>query len=189
MPRVHVTGGYLNVDTLSPEGPVDPGFGGGIGGAHPGHDLPPGMPPIGSTLPEPPPGVWPPLTPNAPIQPAHPIAGVPVPPGMIWPPPGHVSGGPIYPGGHPDQGLPSSPGHPSGQPVPPGQPAAPTHPIQPPGASTKPPSNTFWVVAGIPGVGWRYVCVDPSLTVGMPLPTPPGGVASNPIAPTPEPRR
>jgi hypothetical protein len=31
-------------------------------------------------------------------------------------------------------------------------------------------------VCGIPGVGWRYVAVDPSLSVGYPLP------------PTPEPK-
>jgi hypothetical protein len=31
----------------------------------------------------------------------------------------------------------------------------------------------FWVVAGIPGHGWRYVCVDPSLRVDNTLPTPP----------------
>jgi hypothetical protein len=25
------------------------------------------------------------------------------------------------------------------------------------------------VVCGIPGLGWRYVCVDPSLTIGYPV--------------------
>jgi hypothetical protein len=35
-----------------------------------------------------------------------------------------------------------------------------------------------------------YTVVDPSLDVGMPLPGgPPAGVATPPIAPTPEPRR
>jgi hypothetical protein len=171
MARLHVTGGTLVVEGA---GPVDPGFGGGIGSGHPDNSLPPGFPPIGSTLPEPPPGVWPPLTPSAPIQPAHPIAGVPVPPGTIWPSPGHPSH-PIAPGrpGHPDQGLPVGPGHPdAGLPVAPGHPdaglpVAPGHPDQ--GL----PSKTFWVVAGIPGVGWRYVAVDPSLTVGHPLPPTP----------------
>jgi hypothetical protein len=148
MARLHVTGGTLVVEGA---GPVDPGFGGGIGSGHPDNSLPPGFPPIGSTLPEPPPGVWPPLTPSAPIQPAHPIAGVPVPPGTIWPSPGHPSQGlPVGPG-HPDQGLPVAPGHPD----------------------QGLPSKTFWIVAGIPGVGWRYVAVDPSLTVGHPLPPTP----------------
>jgi hypothetical protein len=35
------------------------------------------------------------------------------------------------------------------------------------------PSQKFWVVCGIPGIGWRYVCVDPSLVAGMPLPPAP----------------
>jgi hypothetical protein len=61
---------------------------------------------------------------------------------------------------HPDQGLPPDPAHPSGGPV-------------PPDASTKPPSNTYWVVVGIPGIGWRYTAIDPSLTVGHPLPPTP----------------
>jgi hypothetical protein len=61
----------------------------------------------------------------------------------------------------PDQGLPPTAGQlPSGG----------AHPDQ--GL----PSKTFWVVCGIPGVGWRYVAVDPSLTV------------SPPIAPTPAPK-
>jgi hypothetical protein len=168
--------GTLAYITPVGSGPVDPGFGHPGSPGHPGNALPPGFPPIGVTLPEPPPGVWPPLTGWAPIQPAHPIAGVPVPPGAIWPPPGHVSGGPIYPGGHPDQGLPPAPGRPA-QPLP-------TPPARPdqglPGSGARPdhglPSQTYWLVAGIPGVGWRYVAVDPSLVVGTPLP------------PTPEPK-
>jgi hypothetical protein len=168
MPRVHVTGGYLNVNTFDPEGPVDPGFGGGIGAGHPGNALPPGFPPIGDTLPEPPPGVWPPLTPSAPIQPAPPW----VPPGAIWPPVappvhGPIGGRPVDPGyggglepGHPGAGLPVGPGHPdAGLPPVPGHPGG--GPIEP---------KTYWVVAGIPGVGWRYCAIDPSLTVGYPLP-------------------
>lgn len=64
------------------------------------------------------------------------------PPGSIWPPPNR-----------PDAGLPEAP-------------------TPPPVAGGGPviPSSKFWVVAGIPGVGWRYVCVDPSLDAGMPLP-------------------
>jgi hypothetical protein len=35
------------------------------------------------------------------------------------------------------------------------------------------PSQTFWVVCGIPGVGWRYIAIDPSLSIGGgPAPTP-----------------
>jgi hypothetical protein len=177
MSRVHVTGGYLNVEGIGIEGPVDPGW--GVGGGRPDNSLPPGFPPIGDTLPEPPPGVWPPLTPSAPIQPAHPIAGHPVPPGTIWPP--------VHPP-HPDQGLPGGrPPHVSGGPAPGG--GRPDNTL--PGGPVRPdqglPSNTFWIVAGIPGVGWRYVCVDPSLTVGYPLPSVPARPDQG-LPPTPQPK-
>jgi hypothetical protein len=101
-----------------------------------------GAPVIPGNLPSPPPGVWPPLSPSFPIQPAPPM----VPPGAIWPPvyPPVVGGGPA--------------------PTPPPSPT-PTPPIATPGK--------FWIVAGIPGVGWRYVCVDPSLVAGHPLPPTP----------------
>lgn len=181
MPRVRVTDGYLTVDTLSAEGPVDPGFGGGVGGAHPGHDLPGGglHPWIPGHLPEPPPGIWPPLTPSHPIQPAPPGT----PPGSIWPPIGGPSH-PIAPGspGAPAHPIaPPSPGTPT-HPVAPGSPGTPAHPIAPgsPGAPDQglPPSGsapkTYWVVVGIPGVGWRYAALDPSV--------------SAPIAPTPAPK-
>lgn len=58
--------------------PVDPDFGiDEDGGIYPG--LP------GQPLPEPPPGIWPPPTPDVPIQPLPP-GGLPIPPGSIWPP-------------------------------------------------------------------------------------------------------
>ena len=169
MARLHVTGGTLVVETASPGSPDNTLPGGG----QIDNSLPPGFPPIGSTLPEQPPGVWPPITGWAPIQPAPPG----VPPGSIWPPIGR----PVDPGygrpgvgaGHPDAGLPPaparpaqplppSPGHPSGGPLP-----SPGHP------DAGLPSKTFYVVCGIPGVGWRYVAVDPSLSVGYPLPPAP----------------
>ena len=159
MTRVHVTGGYLNVEGAGAEGPVDPGFGGGIGAGHPDNSLPPGIPPIGVTLPEPPPGIWPPPSFSRPIVPVGPDNTLPVAPGTIWPSPGR----PARPdnslpgaGGRPDNSLPGSGGRPD----------------------NSLPSGKFWVVAGIPGVGWRYVCVDPSLTPGTPLPP----------APTPAPK-
>jgi hypothetical protein len=47
----------------------------------------------------------------------------------------------------------------------------------PPDAGTKPPeAKTYWVVVGIPGVGWRYAAIDPT------------AVVSPPIAATPEPK-
>jgi hypothetical protein len=95
-------------------GPIDPDYGVDVGG-RPSHDLPPLPGAPDNSLPPPPPGVWPPLTPANPIEPAPPGT----PPGAIWPPPG-----------------------------------TPEHPIAP---------GVFYVIAGIPGIGWRYVAVDPSL--------------------------
>jgi hypothetical protein len=159
------------------EGPVDPDYGVDVGG-RPDQGLPP-YPDQG--LPTPPPGVWPPLTPSHPIQPVPP--GSEVPPGTIWPP----VGGPSHPiapgggGGHPDQGLPGQPPRPD-QGLPPGSPGTPTHPIQP-------TPTTFWVVAGIPGVGWRYIAVDPSLRPGhLPSPQPPAHPDQG-LPPTAQPRR
>ena len=167
------------------EGPVDPDYGIDAGGG-----VWPGVP--DNSLPMPPPGVWPPLTPSHPIQPAPPGT----PPGVIWPP---IYGGgrpthPIAPGGgggHPDQGLPGDQPHPD-QGLP-GSPPRPDHGL---------PSKTYWVVVGIPGVGWRYVAVDPTLTVGYPLPggqphpdqgLPAGGASGNrpnqDLPPTPQPKR
>jgi hypothetical protein len=144
MTRVHVTGGYLNVEGAGAEGPVDPGFGGGIGAGHPDNSLPPGIPPIGVTLPEPPPGIWPPPSWSRPIVPVGPDNTLPVAPGTIWPTPGRPA--------RPDNSLPGGSG---------GQ------------IDNSLPSQTFWVVCGIPGVGWRYIAVDPSLSAGMPLPPAP----------------
>jgi hypothetical protein len=74
--------------------------------------------------------------------------GTDVPPGTIWPSPGHPGHDLPAPPARPDQGLPRPPPRPD----------------------QGLPSNTFWVVAGIPGYGWRYICVDPSLTVDIGLP-------------------
>jgi hypothetical protein len=138
--------------------PVDPDY--GIDeGAGIDQELP-GAPGVPGHLPSNPPGVWPPLTPSHPIQPAPPGT----PPGAIWPSPGHPAH-PIAPGGPPvapDQGLPRPGGSPD----------------------QGLPSNKFWVVAGIPGVGWRYVCVDPSLR-----PTPPMAPGGPTEPPTAQPRR
>jgi hypothetical protein len=149
-------------------------------GDHPDHELPggevpdqglPGAPVYPDQgLPTPPPGVWPPLTPSHPIQPAPPGT----PPGVIWPPVGAPP--------RPDHGLPPTGGAPprpdQGLPPTGGAPPRPDQGLPPPPAHPDQglPSKTYWVVCGIPGVGWRYVAVDPSLTV------------SPPIAPTPAPK-
>lgn len=178
---------------------LTPGLGGPNqdlpGGEHPDHTLPGGGY-VDNTLP-PPPGIWPPpvqIWPPTPLPPNYPM-----PPGSIWPP---VAGHPLPPvAGHPDQGLPPVPGRPDqGLPVPghpdQGLPGSPGHPDQ--GL----PSQKFLVAivaasaaGGLQVVG--YTVVDPSLSVGFPLPGAPPvasqgpGMPTNPIAgaPRPEPKR
>jgi hypothetical protein len=105
-----------------------------------------------------------------PLGPNYPNNGLPTPPPGIWPPP--TPGNPIIP----DNGLPGappgtiwpSPGRPDNAlPLPPGVPD-----------NTLPGSGTYWVVAGIPGIGWRYIAVDPSLRPGNELPSQPPPVAT-----------
>jgi hypothetical protein len=142
-------GGHPDQGLPGGEGSVDPDY--GIGIEHPDQGLPGAPPYPDQGLPMPPPGVWPPLTPSHPIQPAPPD----VPPGTIWPPvfpPRPSQGLPPVPG-RPDQGLPPQPGHPD---------------------QGLPGPEVYWVVAGIPGVGWRYICVDPTLRPDQGLPPVPG---------------
>ena len=140
MPTFRVTGGALTLDSVGSNYPDNT-----LPGSQPGIDnsLPPGTPPIGpdNTLPEPPVGIWPPPSFSRPIVPIGPDNTLPVQPGTIWPSPGRPP--------RPDNSLPGGQG---------GQ------------IDNSLPSQTYWVVAGIPGVGWRYIAIDPSLEVGHPLP-------------------
>jgi hypothetical protein len=135
---------FLAMITPIDTGPVDPGYGvgiggpggpGGIGGPHPSHPIAPGGRP---------PGIWggPPLYPDIgfpapqppPGQPSHPIAGQP--PG-IW------GGPPLYP----DIGGPA--------PQPPGyQPPVGGRPPEG-GAGISQLPNMIW--AYVPGQGWMWV--------------------------------
>ena len=126
--RVREGGGNIDNELPGHEGPVDPGYGIDLGAG------------IDNSLPEPPPGIWPPPSHNRPIVPIGPDNTLPVQPGTIWPSPGQPA--------RPDNTLP-------------GQPPRPDNTL---------PSGKFWIVAGIPGLGWRYVCVDPSLKPGHDLP-------------------
>lgn len=86
--------------------------------------------------------------------PGHDLPSIPghlpaTPPPGIWPP---------LNAGRPVQPLPPSDETPPGTIWP--SPGTPEHPI---------PPQKYWVIAGIPGIGWRYVCVDPSL---IPTPNP-----------------
>ena len=59
---------------------------GGGGDYYPDQGLPGGEPEVPTDpLPQPPPGIWPPPTPDIPVQPLPP-GGLPIPPGSIWPP-------------------------------------------------------------------------------------------------------
>lgn len=192
MTTVRITGGVLQVDS---------GGGGSIDNTLPGQQ-PGGIwggsaPPfIDQGLPVPPPGVWPPLTPSHPIVPVPP--DYPMPPGAIWPPvyppdPGYGQGHPRPPGYVSGQPIP--PGYVSGQPVPPpsggeidntlpGGPPPPSGPVHP----RQPRFLVAIVGASSHGGGLQvigYTVVDPSLSVGLPLPgeRPPGYVSGGPVPP------
>jgi hypothetical protein len=159
MARVHVTGGYLNVEGMSGgypgnelpgvEGDVDPGY--GISSDRPSNPI---------VLPPDPPGVWPGPRPSHPIV----IAPPGTPPGVIWPSPGR----PVDPG----YGRPVAPPHPGGGPMP-GNPPRPDAGL--PGGQggsidNALPSQTFWMLAYCPSQGWMYISVDPSLRPSHDLP-------------------
>ena len=165
--------GYLRIrggghaDNELPEGEegVDPGYGIEAGGGT-----------INNDLPRPPPGVFPPPVAAHPIVPAPPGT----PPGTIWPPvnPDRPNQGlPGGSGGRPDQGLPGSqPG--VDNTLPGGSGARPDQGL--------PGDKTFWVVVWIPGYGWKYVCVDPSLQINAGPARPPasGNRPDNELPPT-----
>lgn len=158
--------GYLRVrgggqvDNELPDGsvPIDPDYGIDSGS-------------VNNDLPRPPPGVFPPPVPAHPIVPAPPNT----PPGVIWPPvnPPRPSQGlpPSGSGGQPDQGLP-----PSGEQPDQGLPGSGGRPD-----NTLPGQQKFWVVVWIPGYGYKYVCVDPSLSVGHPIAPP--AASNKPVEP------
>jgi hypothetical protein len=173
------SGGHPDQGLPGGEGPVDPGYGvdAGEGPSHP------------IELPDPPPGIWPPLTPEAPWRPIDPGYGV-------GGRPPHVSTGPVRPGApeRPSTG-PVPPGRPPAAPDQglPGQPAAPDQglPAEPPTAGHLPalPPGTIWppLPPGVtghylalmairgPGGQWqgRYVVVDADARPSHPIA--PGG--------------
>lgn len=146
--------GFLRVRRRHrPGGPVDPDYGIDEG--------PEVSPPIdeddpevggGPIVPTPPPGIWPPLTPE---HPWRPLPGLPARPGQGLP-----GGGPTRPG----QGLPPTPG----QPLPDEPPEVGGGPVLPPGAIWPPlPPDVHGkylalvLIAGMPGgAKYRYVVID-----------------------------
>lgn len=140
--------GHPDIGLPDPEHPVDPDYGVDEGGEVGG----------GPIVPEPPPGVWPPLTPD---HPWRPIPGVPDRP----------STGPVRPQPGPGQPLPGEPPTVGGGPVlPPGT----IWPPLPPGVSGK-----YWAlvaIGGMPGgTVYRYVVVDADARPEHPIA--PGGEA------------
>lgn len=165
--------GFLKVGRRNKPGgggeePVDPDYGIDEGAG------------IGNELPEPPPGIWPPLTPE---QPWRPIGGVD--PGYGLPGPRPPTAGqplprPPRPPGTPDQGLPGEGEHPEVQPpmvLPPGS----IWPPLPEGVHGK--YLALVLIAGTPGFAYRYVVIDADLKPGHPMPPTPG----QPLPPTGEP--
>lgn len=110
----------------------------------PGYGISADRPEQGLPIPPPPPGIWPPPSLSRPIVPIGPDNSLPVQPGTIWPPPGAPA--------RPDQGLPGGQGG---------------------NVDNTLPSQVFWMLAYCPSLGWKFLAVDPSLTVGMPLPETP----------------
>jgi hypothetical protein len=160
--RVRSRRGHPDQELPEGEGPVDPDY--GIDEGSPEY---PSIDP-----PAPPPGIWPPLTPERPWLPLHPDQGLPRPP--VHPDQG-LPGGP----GHPDQGLPPFPGRPD-QGLPGEPPTAGHLPSLPPGSIWPPlPPGVHGkylalvLIAGMPGVRYRYVVIDADLRPDQGLPRPP----------------
>ena len=140
------------------------------GGGHADNSLP-GMGGIDNSLPQPPPGMWPPPSLGNPIVEID--NTLPVQPGTIWPSPGRPNrpDNSLPGGGRPENSLPGRPSRPDNS-----LPNAPARPDAglPSGGGGQIdnglPSKTYWMIAYCPSLGWRYIAVDPSLSVGNELP-------------------
>jgi hypothetical protein len=160
--------GYLRkVRRHRPGRPVDPGWGveEGEGPVDPDYGIDEGeLPEV--EPPDPPVGIWPPLTPEHPWRPIpgfpdRPSTGpVPIPP---VPPAGGIGG---TPPARPEPGP--GDGHPGHLPsFPPGA----IWPPLPPGVHGK--YLALVLVAGMPGVKYRYVVIDADASFPKPEPKPP----------------
>lgn len=168
---------HPDIGLPDPEHPVDPDYGIEEGGEIEG----------GPIVPEPPVGIWPPLTPEHPWRPIDPGwgQGRPLPP--------TVGGGPARP-----PGLPPTVG---GGPARPERPTDPDYGIE--GPETLPP-GVIWpplpegvdgkflalvLIGGFPGgPRYRYVVVDASLRPGHPLPPSGSNRPDQGLPPTAQPK-
>lgn len=179
--RVVKRGGRPDNELPGGEDLVDPGY--GIEGPeHPEID--------------PPPGIWPPLTPEhpwrpipgLPERPGHPL---PRPPGSVGGPPG-VGGGPARPERPVDPGYGIDEGGEGGEVAPPiVLPPGTIWPPLPPDVHGK--YLALVLIGGLPGgPAYRYVVIDADAKPGHGLPRPPGGRPDQglpPTPPTPEPKK
>jgi hypothetical protein len=151
--RVRRRGGRPDNSLPGEEAPIDPDYGVDEG------DLPEVEPP------EPPIGIWPPLTPEHPWR--------PIDPGFGHGRPEHPSTGPVpTPPTPPAGGIGGRP--PDTRPEPPELPPGTIWPPLPPGVHGK--YLALVLVAGMPGVKYRYVVIDADLRPSHPI-TPGGGEA------------
>jgi hypothetical protein len=131
------------------EGPVDPDF--GVDGEGDGIWGGPIVPPSHRPLPKPPPGIWPPMTPD---NPWLPVPGHPLPRPPVARPPGLPPGGP--------ETLPEEPPE-----FPPGA----IWPPLPPGVEGK--YLALILLKGANGWRWHYTVIDADASFPKPEPKPP----------------
>ena len=155
MARVHVTGGYLNVE--------------GMSGGYPDNSLPGEQPGIDNSLPIPSStasGVWPPPVPAHPhsADPAwgqHAAAGHDL--AQPWPSsaPDCAWRGTTY--SHASDSSWRLASEARSDATADGMDPHPSHPIA---------SGTYWCLVYLPGFGWKYVVIDPSLEINAEPPAP-----------------
>lgn len=139
------------------------------------------------SIPRPPVGIWPPLTPDAPWRPIDPGFGVGRPPsvggGPITPPPTPPAGGI---GGRPPERPQPGPGDGGAEVAPPiALPPGMIWPPLPEGVHGK--YLALVLIAGMPGVKYRYVVIDAGLRPKPPMVRPPGGRPDQGLPGEPEP--
>lgn len=173
--RVVKRGGRPDNELPGGERPVDPDYG-----------IDEGTPEYPEV--DPPPGIWPPLTPD---HPWRPIPGFPERPGHPLPPgglPPTVGGGPARPERpvDPGYGVDEGAGVGGGPVLPPGT----IWPPLPPDVHGK--YLALVLIGGLPGgPAYRYVVIDADAKPGQGLPRPPGS-GNRPdqgLPPTPEPKK
>ena len=158
MARVHVMGGYLNVEGMSGGYPGNE-LPGGEGTCDPGYGISSDRPSNPIVLPPQPPQVWPPISVGTRSRRSS-TTRCRLPPGTIWPSPGrppHIDAGcrcaadpgsrcrAVLPGGGraTDNTLPATSG------------------VTGRADRQRAAIQTFWMLCYAPSLGWKYVSVGP----------------------------